>query len=623
MAMYRSVFLYLTILFLSFSSCDQYTGELKVLNAEDYGISKVNDATPILRKVLNDSKNSGINKIIFPKGEYHFYDEKAIEKYCAVSNNDNGLKRIAFQLEGFDQLEIDANGSSFVFHGLIVPFNIENSSNITIKNLSVDYDKPFYGQGEVVSVNPDDHTFDLKIADDWEYVIHENNLYFKNARDVLNIQRNIWFDPETKSPVYNVDAYQIDPWNKWINDNYEAYEVEEGIVRIKQDIAKLPEKGWFFVCKGDKNTRLVPGFRIYDAANITLENITIYHSGAMGLIAEKSENIFMNGLNVHLKENSERIVSTVADATHFVNCKGLVRFENCTFKNMLDDATNVHGIYTKLTDIVDSYTIGVKTIHYQQWGFDFASAGDTVLLSNPQTLEAYKKLVVQDVKNLNEEYMELTFSEKIDDIAMLNSGVENISWQADMIMRNCNVDQNRARSILISTRGDVLVEDCYFSSMMAAILFAGDMNYWFESGPVRNVTIRNNTFENHCSGGKGNTVFKIDPIIPNPDKKEDYFHHNIKITNNTIRTFDRGILHALSVKNLTFSNNIIQQTTDLPPLNPDKPVIKIEHCKGVKIEGNEYNWDKAADVSADSESIEHINFNNNKGFENDIQILTE
>ncbi|MEL0638957.1 hypothetical protein V6259_19830, partial [Marinomonas sp. TI.3.20] len=83
--------------------------------------------------------------------------------------------------------------------------------------------------------------------------------------------------------------------------------------------------------------------------NIILENITIHTAGGMSLIVERTENIKVSHYSV--TPSHDRIVSTRADATHFMNCKGEIIVENCQLDHMLDDGINVHGAYVN----IDSY----------------------------------------------------------------------------------------------------------------------------------------------------------------------------------------------------------------------------------------------------------------------------
>lgn len=95
-----------------------------------------------------------------------------------------------------------------------------------------------------------------------------------------------------------------------------------------------------------------------------------------------------------------------------------------------------------------------------------------------------------------------------------NIALENISRGADVTIRNCTVRYNRARSLLLSTYGDVLVEDCDFASQMSGICVSGDANFWYESGRTKNIVIRNNKFTDLAIGANG-------PAGHPPDRSRD------------------------------------------------------------------------------------------------------
>lgn len=612
------IVLSITSLFLSACCNSTNRSNTRQINAADYGLSDtVKDATPYILKAIEACKAQGATKLILPKGRYEFYPDKAYEQYCAISNNSNGKKRIAFPLLNIKDLEIDGQGASLIFHGQMIPFVIENSKNISIRNLSIDWDKPLYGQATVIAVDSINKTFDIEIHQENDYEIIGSELIFKSEGFEGDIQKNLFFDPETKATVYHVNQHKLDPWNKKVRTRYAAKEIAPRKVRITDSIAALPKVGWLWVAKGGINkTRQSPAFRVFNSFNLLFEHVSIHHAGAMGLIAERSGDITLEKFNVQLPPNSKRVVSTTADATHFVNCKGLIKFNNCIFENMLDDATNVHGIYTKLVKVIDQKTIGVQTIHHEQHGFTFATKGDTLRLINPETMICYKgDLIVDTARMLNEEYTEITFTQAINDIAQLGSSVENQTWNASMSMNNCTVRQNRARSILISTPRKALVENCTFSSMMAGIAIHSDANFWFESGQVNDVIIRNNTFIDLCTGGKGNAVIRIHPTIPDISKMTEAFHRNITIEGNTIKTFDRAIVDALSVDNLIIINNKIEQSNSFEPIFPDKPSFLFTACQNVKLTGNSYTGENPANVRFEGDSAKHLTMKNNKGFE--------
>ena len=197
----------------------------KVLNLDDFGIKTTKDVTPIVVKALKKAKKEGISKLVFPKGTYHFYSTFAPERYCEITNNDNGLKRTSFPLIDFHDFEIDGNGSDFIFHGKMIPFIIEESSNLTIKNLSVDWEVPFMIEGLVVANDLKNKTFDIEVKT--PYKVEHDHLYLSLEREDSPYERkfgkrfaywehynleagqNIFWDPKTMAPIYNTRLYNM------------------------------------------------------------------------------------------------------------------------------------------------------------------------------------------------------------------------------------------------------------------------------------------------------------------------------------------------------------------------------------------------------------------------------
>ena len=97
-------------------------------------------------------------------------------------------------------------------------------------------------------------------------------------------------------------------------------------------------------------TRNNPGIFGTESRDLRYENVTIHHCEGMAFIHQLCENIRLERCRVVPSEG--RMISAAADATHFVNCTGTVELKDCAFFSQLDDATNVHGIYTLVKDIV-------------------------------------------------------------------------------------------------------------------------------------------------------------------------------------------------------------------------------------------------------------------------------
>ena len=129
----------------------------------DLSNSGIEDATLIVVEALEKCKEKGYKGIRFPKGAFHFYPTYVPDFYTAITNNDNGLKRTRFPIFNFNNFHIDGGGSEFIFHGKMLPFIIEESTNIRVSDFSIDWEVPFFAQGTIVANNPSAMTFDEKM----------------------------------------------------------------------------------------------------------------------------------------------------------------------------------------------------------------------------------------------------------------------------------------------------------------------------------------------------------------------------------------------------------------------------------------------------------------------------
>lgn len=94
-------------------------------------------------------KKSGDARGLIEKGTSHFYPDKAFEKYCYITNHDDGLRSAPFPLVNCKNIEIIADSAEFIFHEVMLPFIIENAENITLKGFVIDWEIPLYIQMEV------------------------------------------------------------------------------------------------------------------------------------------------------------------------------------------------------------------------------------------------------------------------------------------------------------------------------------------------------------------------------------------------------------------------------------------------------------------------------------------
>lgn len=581
------------------------------VNVSEHGVVPGKDTTFELYQLIQSLKGTKDVTLVFPKGKYEFYPEHAYEEFRAVSNHDNSSKHIAFPLFGFENITVDGGDSQFNFHGRIVPFTLENVDGGTLKNFSITWERSFQTEMTVVESNQEDKSFVVSIdSSKYPYTVEYGVLKFKHRGWVDFMGANMVWDPKTRSPIHETRDYGV--WNK----NIKASKVGKNLVKIEAgNKAPLPV-GSVLVSYGNNPTsRLAQAIHLEDSKDIEIKDVTILDAGGMGVIAERVENVTLDHLVVTSRE--DRLISTRADATHFIGCKGLIKLENCLFEHMLDDGINVHGAYVR----VDKYLGGNRFLcaasHPQQWGFTFAGEGDEIALLSRETVLPFFKSTVESVEVVNQQMMIITLADTPDEMPADALSMENLSWYPDLIMRNNVIRENRARSALITTKGKVLVENNYFSSQMHGILIEGDNKHWYESGGVENIIIRNNEFVNIGYEGADRYPLYASPMFtPEQRMGEGQYHRNIEFSNNTLKSFNGHLAFCRSIQGLKIENNTMEFSSDYPIVN-GFPTIDIRYCDDVSISGNlSKGFKEKSEISVVEDST-NVTISGNKGYKSE------
>jgi hypothetical protein len=557
-----------------------------VINAADYGVlPDGRDSTRALKEALEACRLLGAQRLMFPRGRYDFLPDFADEAYLFVSNNDEGLKRIVFPLKGVEGLTIDGQGSEFIFHGFLNPFLVQDSSDITFENFSIDFSRPFHSEGIIVAVHEDG--MDVRIPEQFPFKVRNGLLMFVAGEgdsgplttvsngELYGSGHLLEFDTEKRET-----AYMARDWFFTGTAAYPARDLGGRVVRLLiPGLTGTPGNTLAF----GPNHRNHPGFVITRSSDVSFENITIHHSGGMGILGQLSHNILVN--NCRVTPSHGRVISTTADATHFVNCTGYIRLTNNLFENQKDDATNIHGIYVQVAEIAGPDEVLVQLKHRQQHGFDFLHPGVEVEFVHGRSMITIGAAVVKESTRLNKEFTRVVFDGELPDGLAAGDAVAAIRDYPEVTIAGNTIRNNRARGMLLNCRGKTVVENNYFHTPGAAILFEGDSFFWFEQGGVRDCVIRNNTFDNCLFGVWGKAVIDVKAGILER-REESRYNRNILIENNTFRMFDDlSLLHAYCVDGLTWRNNTVEKTDAYPPLGKSFKTFDISHCDNVSIDG--------------------------------------
>ena len=522
----------------------------------------------IMARALNYCKTHPGTRLTFPKGRYDF---------APASEGDYVMK-----MNGLKNCIIDGQGSEFIFHGLCAVGHITDCSGVTLKNFSVDWDRPFISQCTIEGTGSD--YVDVSIdKDKYPYVIQGDTILFKATN--YPFAEDNWSRPVSGlfNNLYDKDSGEILYGS---NDNPlgsifhgKVTELGDGKLRFHgQHNGYNPPAGT--IQSLYHGTYLRNCFDVTGSSDITFRNIPVYHCLSMTVVGTRTENITLDGIGPRVNVKKGRYFSAISDAFHFINCKGLILVENCDCAGQGDDMLNVCGAYLKVLSKVNANTVTLDRSLC-------TAVGDTVWLLNNKT---YTRGVTRVVKSISSSGGNVTMTFDQDLPADVAEGylIENKTWTPAVTVRHCKImHSNRARGLLITTPRKVLVENNYFSTAGSSIYMDASVGYWRESGALANVEIRNNVFDNCFTSPWGTAVITINAPVANMGSYT--YHNNINIHDNTFRTFGTPILSAAGVGNLSFDDNKIIKTNKYPALTTVEAGIILDGCRNASIKNN--NWD--------------------------------
>ncbi|NNV54872.1 alpha-1,3-galactosidase-related protein [Limnovirga soli] len=544
------------------------------------------NAVKIIQTALDSCRTKKNPILFFEKGRYDFWPQYSIEKeYFESNTTEINPKRCPIWIYGFNNLTIDANGSDFIYHDRVQPFTIDQSQDITIKNVQIDWDIPLTAQASVKDTST--HYIDLQIdSTAYPFIIEKGKLFFTGE----GWKSQWWGCMEFEKSSHMIAPQTGDDGvlgNKW--EQYTAIQLSANTIRLNYNFTRKPAIGNILVMR--HNERDHAGIFITQSKNIRLANIYLFQTAGLGILAQYSENLDYSNIQVVPNAAKGRYFSGHDDGCHFSNCKGQILIDHCSFTGLMDDPINVHGTAVQIIEKKSATELLCRFMHEQSIGMVWAQAGDTVGFINHTSMQTKTYGIVASFTALNTTDFIIRFIENIADGIAVKDALENISWTPHITIRNSVFGVNRARGILISTPGRVIVEDNIFESSGSAILIAGDANQWFETGAVKDVLIQRNVFKDACLTSMYQfceAIISIDPEIPVIDKNTP-FHRNIVITNNQFNPYDYPVLYAKSVEGLTFSNNTITRSNRFTPFHPNKNMFSLLACKKVTIANNQLN----------------------------------
>jgi hypothetical protein len=558
------------------------------IRVEDFGarVNSRQNVTGVVKAALEEAREKENPLLLFEKGRYDFWPQYSQERVYYESNTtDMNPKRLGILVEGFEKLVIDGGGADFVFHDRMQPFTVDHSSEVELRNFTIDWDIPLTAQAEVLEVS--DESMLLKIdREESPFVIEAGMIHFVGEgwksplRSIMEMERESrLIAPQTGDPGCCGRGWD---WARWVEE-------EPGLLRVHKPFAPdgRPEEGNYLILRHSQRDHA--GIFLFHSRDIRIEDVEVYHTAGLGILSQYSENISMHRVKMIPNPSKNRYLSGHDDGFHFSNCRGQITVRDCEFAALMDDPVNIHGTSVRVEAFLEPRRLRCRFKHHQSVGLQWARPGEEVGFIESSSLRTMAEGRVKSFKVLSPEEFEISFQEALPEDLSVGDALENLSWTPDAHIVNNRFMSCRARGLLVSTPGKVVIEGNHFESSGSAILIAGDANNWYESGAVKDVLIRDNVFAAPCLTSLyqfSEAVISIYPEIPDPEASEEKFHRNIRILDNEFHLYDYPVLYAKSVDGLEFSKNHLFRSHLFPPFHPRRYGFSLLSCRNVHISDN-------------------------------------
>lgn len=487
------------------------------------------------------SKLNSNQTLTLEKGRvYHVMQDDSFELdgyYCTNTakrhENPTGKRYTAMYLKEKSDITIDGNGATVLVHGKMTPMLFDRCSNITVKNLTVDYACPTMAEF-TVTVN-DNGKCEIKINSDCLYRIDGNDLIWQGEPDKNG--KPYWEDHYFKSRRM---IKLLDPatglYRDFRRDDLEFSSIEEcsnGTLKVE-----LKNKEVYFpagaVIQSRNIVRDQTGALFQRCKNLTFENLRIKFMHGLGMVSQFCDNVTFK--NCDLTPAEGRTAASTADFFQFSGCKGNLLVENCKAGGAHDDFINVHGTHLRIID-ADTAKNGLtlRFMHDESWGFQAFEKGDIVDFIKWNTLIPYNTAKVLTFTKVNDTDIYIELDRELPEIEIGKDVIENATWTPNVYVRNCHFGLTCGRGILCTTRGEVIIENNRFENVWGpALLIEDDCNFWFESGYTNEIIFRNNTVIN-CTYAKmypGAPAIRYSPKVMD-ESSTQFVHGKLTLIGNS------------------------------------------------------------------------------------------
>ncbi len=457
-------------------------------------------------------------------------------EYRSHTTNAGEFIDIGFLLKDLENVVLDFGGATLLFHGRIQPFLLDNCKNVTIRNVKLDYDRPFYTQGTILSCSETElrlhmdegffyrvdpaHKALIAVSETWEYRMNKNDCllwpYDLQDRENHSILLALFGDE-----IYPKDNPPMPITQLW----------------AEEDGADLILRGHFpadWIGRTDHKLVITHeprdkcSLHMIGCEDIAIDHVQIVSGAAYGIMGMHTKNITIDHLDYIGNDlGNGRIVTNNADGIHCYNCYGKIEIKNCIMEGMLDDTVNVHNNFIAVESVIEDCILCRPKFAGKSSAFRPFLPGDRGAVYRGATREKKAEFTITAFRDDAKSGGRILKIAQTDLLPLFASGdiIENVSANPEVLIENCTFKRFRG-TMRLQTAGKSVIRNCRFENREVSLMVTGDTAYWFEGGPVKDLTIEN------CYFAHGDLGYRIcnDTQIQYTEKAP-YYHSGITVKN--------------------------------------------------------------------------------------------
>ncbi|QHI69946.1 right-handed parallel beta-helix repeat-containing protein [Tichowtungia aerotolerans] len=531
-----------------------------VLNVCDFGAvpDDGRDDRPAIAAVVSRARSlKGPVQVRFDPGRYDI--QAATESF-----DDGRRENSAVCLQDCSELLIDGAGAELLIHRPdISVFRIDNSTNLIIRNFTIDYDPLPFSQGTIESVDAASGSFILKLNDGF---------------------------PRPDAPFFK----SCDSWGM-LKDATRPGRLKANCPSffVYQDIVSIDDEHFRMVLKNAAQIRsfaVGDSFAIVgrsasiglyqDSDNITFDHITAYACPSPVFIGEETSRL--NVLNCRMELKGNRLLSNGGGGVICQASRIGPWVENCDFEGLSDDCLNIYGLPIYILEQLSPTALRVyakAAIH----------AGDRLVFFNPD-----EGKVIQDTTVISFFDNTLVVSDPVGSLNIVPPGTErprgdprawkiydhayNLNAVGNYYVYRNNVmhDGRRFGTLLRASQG--LIENNRFEGLSHSGICIENEPGWPEGFWAQNLIVSSNRITECGYIGSNPSVriagLKLNGIMDAPIQK------NIYILDNKFHAVSGPAADLNGVEGLVIERNVFGSESATGPL------VVGENITGLSIRGN-------------------------------------